>query len=360
MVTPFDAERRAGRGRAPAARGASGRRWATTAWWSTAPPASRRPPPTPRRSELLRAVVDAVGDRATWSPGRHLRHRAHRPAGPGGREGRRARRCSSSRRTTPAAAGGSARALPAVADATDCRSCCTTSRRASVVAIATDTLLRLAEHPRIAAVKDAKGDLLAGSEVIADTDLAYYSGDDAHDPAAAAVGGVGIVSIIGHVVADRLRRAWSGAYRAGRGRACPRDRTASPLPRRAPSTGSSGVVFARRRCGAPASTSANRAYPYPGRRRPDARNRRRSGRRRPLRCPTELKDPTYLSRPERPERPERPDRPDRRPRRREQPRPSAAPPEEVNRAELPTAPAPRCRGPCAWSRWAASARSAAT
>ena len=59
-----------------------------------------------------------------------------------------------------------------------CRSCCTTSRRARWCAIAPETLLRLAEHPRITAVKDAKGDLLAGSQVIAGSDLAYYSGDD--------------------------------------------------------------------------------------------------------------------------------------------------------------------------------------
>ena len=43
------------------------------------------------------------------------------------------------------------------------------------VRIGTPVLLRLAEHPRIVAVKDATGDLFAGSEVLARTDLAYYS-----------------------------------------------------------------------------------------------------------------------------------------------------------------------------------------
>ena len=47
------------------------------------------------------------------------------------------------------------------------------------VPIATETMLRLAEHPRIVAVKDAKGDLAASARVMAETDLAYYSGDDA-------------------------------------------------------------------------------------------------------------------------------------------------------------------------------------
>ena len=44
--------------------------------------------------------------------------------------------------------------------------------------IETETLVRLAEHERIVAVKDAKGDLGASSWVMARTDLAYYSGED--------------------------------------------------------------------------------------------------------------------------------------------------------------------------------------
>ena len=48
-----------------------------------------------------------------------------------------------------------------------CRSCCTTSRTGPGVPIATDTMLRLAEHPRIVAVKDAKGDLPASAQVMA-------------------------------------------------------------------------------------------------------------------------------------------------------------------------------------------------
>lgn len=69
----------------------------------------------------------------------------------------------------------------------------------SGVAIATETLLRLAEHPRIAAVKDAKGDVYASSEVMASTDLAYYSGDDALNLALLTHGAVGMVSVVSHV-----------------------------------------------------------------------------------------------------------------------------------------------------------------
>ena len=48
----------------------------------------------------------------------------------------------------------------------------------SVVPIEADTLRRLAEHPRIVAVKDARGDFRVATEIIATTGLAYYCGDD--------------------------------------------------------------------------------------------------------------------------------------------------------------------------------------
>lgn len=69
--------------------------------------------------------------------------------------------------------------------------------------IAHDTLLRLAEHPRIVANKDAKADLFAAQRVLAATDLAYYAGDDALYLPLLAVGAVGVVSVTGHLVADR-------------------------------------------------------------------------------------------------------------------------------------------------------------
>jgi 4-hydroxy-tetrahydrodipicolinate synthase len=71
--------------------------------------------------------------------------------------------------------------------------------------IETETLVRLAEHPRIVAVKDAKGDLGASSWVMARTDLAYYSGDDMLNLPLLSVGAVGFVSVVGHLVGVRLR-----------------------------------------------------------------------------------------------------------------------------------------------------------
>jgi 4-hydroxy-tetrahydrodipicolinate synthase len=81
--------------------------------------------------------------------------------------------------------------------------------------IETQTLLRLAEHPRIVGVKDAKADLLAGSDVMARTDLAFYCGDDPLNLPWLSVGACGFISVHGHVIGDRLREMIE-AYLSGR------------------------------------------------------------------------------------------------------------------------------------------------
>lgn len=82
------------------------------------------------------------------------------------------------------------------------------------VPIATETLIRLAEHPRILGNKDAKGDPFAAQQVMHECDLAYYSGDDALNLPLLAIGAAGFVSVTGHLVADRLA-AMLDAYTAG-------------------------------------------------------------------------------------------------------------------------------------------------
>ncbi|MGW1213238.1 4-hydroxy-tetrahydrodipicolinate synthase [Streptomyces sp. NPDC002499] len=77
-----------------------------------------------------------------------------------------------------------------------------------------DTMLRLAEHPRIVAVKDCSYDFLAAQKVLARTELAYYAGCDEHNLALYAVGGAGYVSTVANVVPDRLR-AVVDAFEAG-------------------------------------------------------------------------------------------------------------------------------------------------
>ena len=73
------------------------------------------------------------------------------------------------------------------------------------IAIEPETFAAAAEHPRILAVKDAKGDLESTSWVMRHTDLAYYSGDDALNLPLLSIGAVGFVSVVGHEVANRLR-----------------------------------------------------------------------------------------------------------------------------------------------------------
>jgi 4-hydroxy-tetrahydrodipicolinate synthase len=82
------------------------------------------------------------------------------------------------------------------------------------MAIETDTICRLAEHPRIHALKDAKGDLGATSWVIKRTGIPVYSGDDMNNLPLLAVGAVGFVSVCGHVVGRQLR-AMLDAWFAG-------------------------------------------------------------------------------------------------------------------------------------------------
>ncbi|MYS87160.1 4-hydroxy-tetrahydrodipicolinate synthase [Embleya scabrispora] len=84
----------------------------------------------------------------------------------------------------------------------------------SAVPVETETLVRLAEHPRIVANKDAKGDLTSASWVMARTDMVYYSGEDMLNLPLLSIGAVGVVSVVGHLVSAELR-AMIDAYVGG-------------------------------------------------------------------------------------------------------------------------------------------------
>ncbi|EDY55266.2 4-hydroxy-tetrahydrodipicolinate synthase, partial [Streptomyces sp. SID5470] len=68
-----------------------------------------------------------------------------------------------------------------------------------------ETMIRLAEHPRIVAVKDCSYDLLGAQKVLHRTELAYYAGCDEHILALYAVGGAGYVSTVANVIPAQLR-----------------------------------------------------------------------------------------------------------------------------------------------------------
>ncbi|WP_410646781.1 4-hydroxy-tetrahydrodipicolinate synthase [Amycolatopsis sp. cmx-4-54] len=65
------------------------------------------------------------------------------------------------------------------------------------------TLIELARHPRIRAVKDAKGDLFEAMSVMARAPLAYYCGIDELNLPYLAAGATGLVSVVGNAFADR-------------------------------------------------------------------------------------------------------------------------------------------------------------
>ena len=75
----------------------------------------------------------------------------------------------------------------------------------SGIPVETETLITVAVHPNIVAVKDAKGQPVASAQVIAATSLAYYSGDDAMTLPLLSVGGVGVVGTSTHFTGVRTR-----------------------------------------------------------------------------------------------------------------------------------------------------------
>ena len=70
--------------------------------------------------------------------------------------------------------------------------------------IAADTMRRLAELPTIQAVKDAKGNIAEATALIAETGLAWYSGDDPLNLPWLSVGATGFISVIGHLAPAQL------------------------------------------------------------------------------------------------------------------------------------------------------------
>jgi len=151
------------------------------------------------KESLLRAVIDAVGDRAVivadvgTNDTSHSIHLAEQAA----KAGAHGLLVVTPYYNKPPQAALLAH-FRAVADATELPVILYDIPGRTGTAIQTETLVRAAEHPQIVAVKDAKGDLFAGSEVMARSGLAYYSGDDVLNLAWLAHGAAGVVSVVGH------------------------------------------------------------------------------------------------------------------------------------------------------------------
>jgi 4-hydroxy-tetrahydrodipicolinate synthase len=158
------------------------------------------------KDALLRAVVEAVGDRAYVVAGAGTNDTAHsielaRAAEKAGADGVLV--------VTPyynrPPQSGLYRHFTAVADACGLPVMLYDIPVRSGVPIETETLVRLAEHPRIIAVKDAKNDLTETAWMTARTDLAFYSGDDKITLPLLAVGAVGVVGVPSHLFGRRAK-----------------------------------------------------------------------------------------------------------------------------------------------------------
>lgn len=154
------------------------------------------------KERLLRAVIEAVGDRAyvVAGVGTYDTHHTVELARQAEKAGSHGLLVVTPYYNRPPQEG-LLHHFRTAADATDLPVILYDIPPRSVVPIETETLLRLAEHDRIVGVKDAKGNLFASSEVIARTGLAFYSGEDALNLPLLAVGAVGMVSVVSHVAA---------------------------------------------------------------------------------------------------------------------------------------------------------------
>jgi 4-hydroxy-tetrahydrodipicolinate synthase len=77
-----------------------------------------------------------------------------------------------------------------------------------------ETIVRLSHHPNIRAVKDAKGDFAEVSRVLNQTDLIYFSGDDANILPHLAIGASGLIGVTANI-APRPYRTIVDAVNAG-------------------------------------------------------------------------------------------------------------------------------------------------
>lgn len=156
--------------------------------------------------ELLRAVKDAVGDRATVVAGVGTNATAHsielaRQAEKLGADGLLL--------VTPyynkPSQAGILHHFRQVVEATDVPVILYDVPGRTGTAIAPDTYARAAEWDTVVAVKDAVGDMARGVRIMSATGLAFYSGDDAANLAWLAHGAAGVISVAGHACGDQLR-----------------------------------------------------------------------------------------------------------------------------------------------------------
>ncbi|MFJ8307500.1 MULTISPECIES: 4-hydroxy-tetrahydrodipicolinate synthase [unclassified Streptomyces] len=204
------------------------------------------------KTALVRAVVAAVGDRAAIVAGVGSASTAHtvalaRAAERAGADGLLVVTPYYSRPPQEAVAAH----FRTVADATGLPVMLYDIPGRTGTRIEVDTMLRLADHERIVAVKDCAYDLLGSTKVIGRTSLAYYSGCEELNLPLYAVGGAGYVSTVANV-APRELRAVLDAHDAGTpAEAARRNQLAVPLTELMMASGLPGAVTAKALLGYP-------------------------------------------------------------------------------------------------------------
>jgi 4-hydroxy-tetrahydrodipicolinate synthase len=167
------------------------------------------------KADLVRAVVDAVGDRAHVVAGVgtfdtvHSVHLAEQAA----KSGAHGLLVVTPYYSKPPRAGLLAH-FRTVADATELPVLLYDIPGRTATPVPTEVLIELAAHERIVAVKDAKSDVTASARVLAETDLAFYSGNDAETLPLLAVGAVGVVGTSTHF-SGRGTKAMIQAFERG-------------------------------------------------------------------------------------------------------------------------------------------------
>lgn len=156
----------------------------------------------PEKDAMVRAVLDAVGDRAMVIGGAGSNDTAHAVRMAKGQQaaGAHGLLVVTPYYNRPSQRGAQAH-IEAIADATELPIILYDIPGRTGLALGDETLDRLAEHPRVLAVKDATGNVPGGFERMARTGLEYYSGDDDLNFAWLAHGASGVVSVVGHVLA---------------------------------------------------------------------------------------------------------------------------------------------------------------
>jgi 4-hydroxy-tetrahydrodipicolinate synthase len=99
------------------------------------------------------------------------------------------------------------------------------------VPIGYETLLRAAKHPNIRAVKDAKGDFAEVSRVLNNTDLLYFSGDDANVLPHLAIGASGLIGVTANITARPYRTIVDAVNRGDLATATAQHQKLEPLVR---------------------------------------------------------------------------------------------------------------------------------